>query len=111
MSKYIRGPWENDGHGMIWAREVSKGPMHIADIRGWGYLTGRGHGALGLSHEIAAEIQDSNAALIAAAPDLLERVKEMTASLHGEFCSGKVGSEGCSCGDDLALIAKAEGKK
>ena len=42
--------------------------MKICDVRGWGYLTGGG--ALGLPHDQALAIQEANARLIAAAPDL-----------------------------------------
>lgn len=44
-----------------------RGPMHIADIRGWGHLTGKGHGAHGMNWDDAKAIQDANAALIAEA--------------------------------------------
>ncbi len=43
--------------------------MMIAQIRGWGHLTG--DGALGLDADTAAGIQDANGALLAAAPELL----------------------------------------
>lgn len=49
----------------------------MCDIRGWGYLTGNGHGALGLSLEEAVAIQTANARLIAAAPDMLEALQEI----------------------------------
>ncbi len=49
------------------------GPMHIADVRGWGHLTGQG--ACRLDEHAAIAIQTANARLIAAAPDLLEAVR------------------------------------
>jgi len=68
------GPWkvmdalrthiftEGDAYG--------RGPMFVAEVRGWGHLTGTG-GGCAMDYEKAAEIQDANATLIAAAPDLL----------------------------------------
>lgn len=65
-------PWP---FGWIMAEHTAKGPMHVAEVRGWGYLTGRGHGALGLDEQTAISIQAANARLIAAAPKLLEALK------------------------------------
>lgn len=71
--KYTQGPWEVDACGspVIYGRSP-KGRMRIADIRGWGHLTGGGHGALGLPEAEAIAIQEANGHLIAAAPELLE---------------------------------------
>lgn len=44
-----------------------KGSWPICDIRGWGHLTGKGSGALGLPHDEAAAIQDAHAHFIAEA--------------------------------------------
>lgn len=74
LSEATPGPWEKD----IEAYEVRTvgnpygapaGSMKIADIRGWGHLTGRG-GGCGFDGQKAVAIQTANAALIAAAPDL-----------------------------------------
>jgi hypothetical protein len=77
-------PWRIDSHfNSIYADNVPKGPMRVADIRGWGYLTGKGDGALGLDYDAAFEIQKANAAFIVksvnAMPDvefLLDRLAE-----------------------------------
>jgi hypothetical protein len=53
------------------------GDMKICDIRGWGYLTGKGAGALGLEHATALAVQEANARLIAAAPELLAEVNRL----------------------------------
>lgn len=116
--KHTPGPWITGNHwpvGWIMAEGVEKGPMHVADIRGWGYLTGRGHGALGLSHEDAAAIQDANGRLIAAAPELLD-----AARLALQIAESTIRSEfdGTSMVDGLlaqlgpvrAAIAKALGQ-
>jgi hypothetical protein len=42
----------------------------VLDVRGWGYLTGKGHGALGLSVEQAKAEQDAFGELVA---DLLNK--------------------------------------
>lgn len=66
------GPWvvESFGSPRVIATD-HKGPFPVCDVRGWGHLTGKGHGALGLSYEEGAAIQDANARLIAAAPEML----------------------------------------
>ena len=67
-------PWP---FGWIMAEGAPKGPMHVAEVRGWGYLTGGGHGALGLDNDSAVAIQVANAHLIAAAPDLAQALQGM----------------------------------
>jgi len=44
----------------------------MIDVRGWGYLTGGGSGALGLDAGEAERLQDDLGRLLCAAPDLLE---------------------------------------
>jgi hypothetical protein len=62
------------------------GPNPIIDIRGWGYLTGGGHGALGLSVEQAKAEQDALGDLVA---DLLNKHfedKVLEAEMLQESC-------------------------
>ena len=73
MSKSTPGPWRV---GYLTGSIVCEnarigGEAKLFDVRGWGYLTGLGHGALGLSVDEAKAIQDANAALCAAAPEML----------------------------------------
>lgn len=69
-SAHMPGPWVIDKHALaIWAPSEKGGETKIFDIRGWGYLTGLGHGALGLPHEEAKAIQTANGRLAAAAPE------------------------------------------
>lgn len=41
------------------------GDVVICDIRGWGYLTGKGHGALGLSESEGRRLQEATGEHIA----------------------------------------------
>jgi hypothetical protein len=103
-SKHTPGPWTVGYH--CYQVEAPKG-MSICDIRGWGYLTGKGHGALGLPHDEAKEIQDANARLIAAAPEMLEAFNKIK-NESTAMCE--------SIGDELLeyfidrIIEKAEGR-
>lgn len=49
----------HDRLGWFYIEHPDKGWSHIADIRGWGFLTGGGNGALGLSDDEAKAIQDA----------------------------------------------------
>lgn len=69
-SLYAPGEWDATApSGSTWidAPHAAKGPMHVADVRGWGHLTGRGSGALGLPHDKAMAIQAAIGKHIAAA--------------------------------------------
>lgn len=68
---YSPGPWYVGYSARQVMASDSRGSFPICDIRGWGHFTGHGHGALGLKSEEAIAIQEANARLIAAAPDLL----------------------------------------
>lgn len=104
MSGHTPGPWEI-GYGGAYVgcrNEKIGGFAKLFDVRGWGYLTGNGHGALGLNGDKAAEIQFANARLAASAPELLEACKAVIAE-HRE-------GYGLACLDQVnAAIAKAEG--
>lgn len=70
------GPWKVGYRALdIWAPSEKGGEAKIFDVRGWGYLTGKGDGALGLSEDQAIAIQTANANIAAAAPDLLAAYK------------------------------------
>ena len=75
MSKFTQGKWKADDFAIYIFSEDEK--MTIAQIRGWGYLTGKGSGGMGLSDEEAYSIQEANARLIAAAPEMYELLKEI----------------------------------
>lgn len=76
-ARHTPGPWRVGYRSLHVMADNAKigGDTPICDIRGWGYLTGNGHGALGLDPKEAAEIQDANARLIASAPELLKALR------------------------------------
>jgi hypothetical protein len=84
------------------------GPMHVADVRGWGHLTGRG-GGCAFPEDKAIAIQEANARLIATAPELLAALKARRANC---VCPDlPIGVAVCEdCKSDAVLIAKAEGR-
>lgn len=71
------GDWQQGDSGFIWSESLKGGDCHVADVRGWGYLTGKGEGALGLSPDTASRIQHEVGALLSAAPDLYEALSEL----------------------------------
>ena len=61
------GAWAYHGAGHVWAPSLKGGQTRIIDVRGWGYLTGGGHGALGLDGDTAVAQQDKWGRFIALA--------------------------------------------
>lgn len=98
IEPHTPGPWKPMHSGMMVYTEgdpYGAGPMHVADVRGWGHLTGLGGGCkFGQNKAIA--VQEANARLIAAAPDLLEAARLVL----------------CGAGPETlrAAVAKAEGR-
>lgn len=77
MAEHFNGPWKVGPYASdVWAPSAKGGDTKVCDIRAWGYLTGKGAGALGLSDDEAVAIQTANARLIAAAPDMLAALQE-----------------------------------
>ena len=68
------GPWESETEYEC-AVYAHNHQMKIADIRGWGYLTGKGQGGLGLSSAEASKIQNANARAIAEVPEMVKLLK------------------------------------
>lgn len=112
MSGHTPGPWRVGYRAMDVVSDNVKicGDAKICDIRGWGYLTGNGHGALGLPPEEAVRIQDANARLIAAAPEMLEALKAAMPYV-ARYESAHASNEALDVlGMIDAAIAKAEGR-
>jgi len=72
----LPGPWTVGFRALnVFAPSEKGGVTNVCDIRGWGYLTGKGHGALSLPQEEAEAIQWATARLIAAAPEMLKVIQ------------------------------------
>lgn len=105
MSGHTPGPWSVGYRGLdiVCVNEKIGGSAKLFDVRGWGYLTGHGHGALGLDAVTAEKIQMANAALAAAAPELLEALKRILDANQGkDFRDAHQAAR--------AAIAKSEGR-
>lgn len=85
------GQWSYDGISYLWANSLKGGQTTPAQVRGYGYLTGFGHGALGLPEADAVRIQAQVGAVLAAAPDLLAFAVELDASWTESFPDGPDG--------------------
>jgi hypothetical protein len=104
-AKHTPGPWEQiiDGDMVGAMNPYGHGMMNIADIRGWGHLTGTG--ACRLSEKDAIAIQEANARLIASAPELLEALKTLVLAVNNESSVSMYEAYDIAC----VAIAKAEG--
>lgn len=60
---------------------VMAGYMHVAQVRGWGWLTGHGSDGPRLTDYEALQVQKANARLIAATPDLIDEVLRLRAKV------------------------------
>lgn len=97
------GPWHvakgSGGYVFTDGDPYGCGQMHVAQVRGWGHLTGKG-GGCAFDDDKAIAIQDANARLIAAAPDLLAALHAIRKYVISEHDTALV----------EAAIAKAEGR-
>lgn len=112
MSEFTKGPWKvgylkND----VGVADDGKtgGYAKLFDVRGWGYLTGKGHGGLGLDYDAAVKIQEANANLIAAAPELYEALYRLVRDCEIAGLQEQVGFD-CWISMANAALAKALGK-
>lgn len=102
-AKHTPGPWVVADDVVF---QIRAGDMHVADVRGWGHLTGRG--ALGLPEMVAEDIQRANARLIAAAPDY-DIAARAVVTAWDESEIGQL--DGALIESLRAAIAKAEGQR
>jgi len=73
LKTFTAGPWEYDPLGaFVYAGNSRNMVSIVANIRGHGFLTGEGHGALGLSEKEASVVQDKIGRRIAQVPALLD---------------------------------------
>lgn len=107
MSKHTLGPWRVDPYCSTRIEtaepDATGNRMHIADVRGWGHLTG--HGGRRMSIEGADAVQRAHARLIAAAPQLLDALK---AKVRVEYSSNPHEHSRVDA-EVRALIAEVEG--
>lgn len=57
--------WYDRRTSKIWAMGTNDFETPVLDIRAWGHLTGKGHGALGLDDVTARNMQDEFGGLVA----------------------------------------------
>lgn len=74
MNNHTPGPWVV-ADDVVFQVRADDNKMLVAEVRGWGYLTGSG--GLALLSDDAERVQKANAQLIAAAPDLLEAAERL----------------------------------
>jgi hypothetical protein len=104
------GEWTCDNAGYIWADSLKGGRTHMIDVRGWGYLTGRGSGALGLASADAERLMDDLGKLLCAAPDLLEAATLALEDLYIKADKDEEPDQWSSVKALRAAIAKATGE-
>lgn len=115
MSAHTPGPWRV-ADDVVFQVRAHDDRMLVAEVRGWGWLTGVG--GLAMLHDDAEQIQRANAHLIAAAPDLLAAL-EAWQSLRFECVEdgSPAPRDGCECSvcdtsrESATAIARAEGKR
>lgn len=98
------GKWRHQ-NGYIWSDSIPGGDTTPAMVRGWGYLTGGGHGALKMSDDDAIRIQGEVGSLIAAAPALLAIAQRI---LERGYVSESIEEERADHAALTAAIAQAQ---
>jgi len=89
--KATPGKWRQiEGLG-IWAPSARGGETKILDVRGWGYLTGLGHGALGLPEDQAIAIQEANGELAALGPTVVSALLRVAKAADAIVANGMSG--------------------
>lgn len=107
------GDWHYQS-GWVWGKSLKGGDNHVADIRGWGYLTGGGCGALGMSAEKAEVAQKAWGDLICAAvnalPALLAENERLREGLE-EIATADSWTTGIGALQDIARSALSTGER
>ena len=111
--KHTPGPWRIDLRctRIVATNAKIGGDATLFDVRGWGYLTGHGHGGLAMSEIEAIKVQMANATLAAAAPDLAEALREtqslLVTMLHEQRPRDEIEAQII---ENRAALSKAEGR-
>lgn len=113
MSKHTPGPWTFSR----WD-QFGEARFYVAQAEGAPYTPNYSDVATLIAETVSSEyvsIQEANARLIAAAPDLLEALQKCTEWMEQLRASGDAGNWQWSDGDEymqaIAAIAKATGEK
>lgn len=105
QSKHTPGPWEVHSNNSGWSGNQALGSRETT------YIINRHKRGVHLSDEMHPnEEQQANAALIAAAPDLLEALKNLRAEVTEYFCGTRPKFLDPAMSKAFCAIAKAEGK-
>lgn len=80
LKKWLNGPWLYSRRGGYVYAEGDEGGK-VLDVRGWGFLTGSGYGALGLSEKEASELQNAMGQRLASLPELEKQLAEARLAL------------------------------
>ena len=102
--KFTPGPWFTDDYGYIFSGERRDAHM-IAEVRGWGWIQ---------YLPDPEQIQDANAHLIAAAPDLYKALAHLEPYLDAIVCYASTIEEHPPNGfilETKAALAKARGER
>jgi len=88
LPTFARGPFYVDPNTLkICGTDEFGGRCHVADIRGWGYLTGQGQ-ALAMSSDEAVDAQRKTAEFIVAAMNAYATAQEISGSKqNGDIAS------------------------
>lgn len=72
--KLLHGPYSTDRYGIFIYGKSDKddGGVPVLEVRAWGYLTGRGHGAIGVDSPTAIAAQKDFAERVVAALNAAE---------------------------------------
>ena len=110
LARATKGPWEAR-NSTLWVMACD---MCVAQMRGWGYLTGRGGDGPKLSEADAINIQKANLALITQAPAMAETLLAMQAELEAERAAREKletkWAEGCCLGLPPEECAQVPGR-
>jgi hypothetical protein len=101
--KHTPTPWRKGYRGIDIGCENAKigGVAKLLDVRGWGYLTGTGHGALGLSFDEAVAAQTEFTDFVVTAVNAYDKHRALIETLTKTLASVKTWAEQrCPCHEE-----------